>query len=651
MLFYPSHHDPSPISLGPEAARLQLFVETTDQWQAMVATLEQGLSCPVSVWWPKPFQRPLIMESPSYRAAKLPRQSFPVLPEVFSLGHGLASPILFTKGIEPDNPWLSHALHALKARWLAREQALQETLTHLWNNIWLHFHQGHDRSEDIFDLLIQSAYKLSGASVIYVAARRDSGDSIQTVKNQGILNPDFGFRLKVGYGVGGYVTQTQHSVMIPDYRCSPLRDTTVTALIDDEGILSGTIVPWCIPNGLDGVLYVTHRQPEEISPSDASILQQFVRALGPVYLSALDSRHRKVQFLKTDSLQVSAILIQLRKARQQQSFEIFSEVTQSLQLPLTIADEWNQTIFQSYDTPSTRPNLQIRLGIDPYWGRMSLWNMDTASIFPGVWPDVLETAAWLFARSQAKEWEKIFHQSQWFRTMLASDAHNAKTLWEHRDSYHFAPQFRQIVGFRCLGTTTVWPQNTILDMKRYLEGRFGAMLFLDNCWIWALIPKDYADDTWYQLWNHLFHEHSLPCFISAVRGTLEGSTIQAMVSQIRETHATVQVASASGGYFTTHANNFVTLLANIDSQHLDSLAQHWLGPLLVHESAKDLVNTLYHYLATGSISDTAEKLFLHQNSVRYRISKICGLLGLDNLENVFVRENLWIASRIWIQRH
>jgi DNA-binding PucR family transcriptional regulator len=83
------------------------------------------------------------------------------------------------------------------------------------------------------------------------------------------------------------------------------------------------------------------------------------------------------------------------------------------------------------------------------------------------------------------------------------------------------------------------------------------------------------------------------------------------------------------------------------SQHLANMVQHWLGPLVRRASAKDLIDTLYHYLATGSISATAEQLFLHPNSVRYRLAKICDALEISNLEDISIRENLWLASKFW----
>jgi len=57
-----------------------------------------------------------------------------------------------------------------------------------------------------------------------------------------------------------------------------------------------------------------------------------------------------------------------------------------------------------------------------------------------------------------------------------------------------------------------------------------------------------------------------------------------------------------------------------------------IEPLLAHDRGRrsDLVRTLRIYLATGAnASETADRLFLHRNSVLYRLTRIQKLLGLD----------------------
>ena len=55
-------------------------------------------------------------------------------------------------------------------------------------------------------------------------------------------------------------------------------------------------------------------------------------------------------------------------------------------------------------------------------------------------------------------------------------------------------------------------------------------------------------------------------------------------------------------------------------------------PLLAHDRARrsDLVRTLRVYLAAGAnASEAADRLFLHRNSLLYRLARIEELTGLD----------------------
>ena len=49
-----------------------------------------------------------------------------------------------------------------------------------------------------------------------------------------------------------------------------------------------------------------------------------------------------------------------------------------------------------------------------------------------------------------------------------------------------------------------------------------------------------------------------------------------------------------------------------------------------HKRGSDLVRTLYVYFDTGTnASETADRLFLHRNSLLYRLERIQSLTGLD----------------------
>jgi purine catabolism regulator len=61
-----------------------------------------------------------------------------------------------------------------------------------------------------------------------------------------------------------------------------------------------------------------------------------------------------------------------------------------------------------------------------------------------------------------------------------------------------------------------------------------------------------------------------------------------------------------------------------------------ISPLREHDRARgsDLVKTLKTYFATGTnASEAADQLFLHRNSMIYRLERIQSLTGLDLKDN------------------
>jgi purine catabolism regulator len=63
---------------------------------------------------------------------------------------------------------------------------------------------------------------------------------------------------------------------------------------------------------------------------------------------------------------------------------------------------------------------------------------------------------------------------------------------------------------------------------------------------------------------------------------------------------------------------------------LEAFCHETLGPLLSYEGGGDLIETLEAFFdRLGNLSQTAEKLFIHRNSLLYRMERIAQLTGLD----------------------
>lgn len=87
------------------------------------------------------------------------------------------------------------------------------------------------------------------------------------------------------------------------------------------------------------------------------------------------------------------------------------------------------------------------------------------------------------------------------------------------------------------------------------------------------------------------------------------------------------------------------LIMTNTSAPLDSLSRRMLAPLLDYDAKShgELVKTLRTYLRLQRrVKETAEALFIHRNTLRYRLQQIQDLLVVD-LEDTETSTNLWLA--------
>jgi hypothetical protein len=94
------------------------------------------------------------------------------------------------------------------------------------------------------------------------------------------------------------------------------------------------------------------------------------------------------------------------------------------------------------------------------------------------------------------------------------------------------------------------------------------------------------------------------------------------------------------------------LLARPDADDLKNLVAHWIGALVDYdrEHHSELLKTLFAYLNEfGALEATAAKLYVHRNSLRYRLMRITELTGWD-LNDPEHRFHLNLACRAWLVR-
>jgi hypothetical protein len=80
-------------------------------------------------------------------------------------------------------------------------------------------------------------------------------------------------------------------------------------------------------------------------------------------------------------------------------------------------------------------------------------------------------------------------------------------------------------------------------------------------------------------------------------------------------------------------------------------AEGMLGPLVAYDAARDasLTETFCHALALGSTAEAARLLFVHENTVRYRVRRAQEILGSD-LGSPKEKTAMTLAALVWLRR-
>ncbi|MCR4425269.1 MAG: PucR family transcriptional regulator ligand-binding domain-containing protein [Firmicutes bacterium] len=147
-------------------------------------------------------------------------------------------------------------------------------------------------------------------------------------------------------------------------------------------------------------------------------------------------------------------------------------------------------------------------------------------------------------------------------------------------------------------------------------------------------------------------------------GRMEGMSISVGVSHVhseilelpvayREAHHAAHMALVLfGGNCVTHVEDvavFNLMMTGIDHRELGGFCNRMLGPLLEQPLSDRavLMDTLETYvLSGGSHAETARRLFIHRNTLKYRLNKLENILGRPLTDPSYIL-NLGVALRLW----
>lgn len=151
-----------------------------------------------------------------------------------------------------------------------------------------------------------------------------------------------------------------------------------------------------------------------------------------------------------------------------------------------------------------------------------------------------------------------------------------------------------------------------------------------------------------QLYEFLMEQSSMKQVLVAVGGTATDlSGYRRSLAQAQGVLRLLEQEGETSGIRLYGRLGIRRLLADLgDLSRVQPFARELLGPLLQSDPSLQLLATLRAYLqANGRIPQAAKALFVHPNTVRYRLRRIEALTGL-NLGAIDHQAQLWLALHV-----
>lgn len=186
-------------------------------------------------------------------------------------------------------------------------------------------------------------------------------------------------------------------------------------------------------------------------------------------------------------------------------------------------------------------------------------------------------------------------------------------IWAYQDSFQF-------VAYRPGGLLGIIPGSREGEWQTKLTG-------------WIEEWKDYQS----RLANEQMNE------VRACVASVDD--LRELDSGVRQVDTTLKFAARwnlSGLIRPCVSNTLTYMLANLDENRIQELVQRTLGPILVPDHT-ELLHTLQVYLFLDqNVAETARALYIHRNTLLYRLRHIEELLGLK-LRNTRELSTVWSA--------
>jgi sugar diacid utilization regulator len=495
--------------------------------------------------------------------------------------------------------------------------------------------------------VVEAGRAIFDAPVAWLAETApDEPDTLRMVADAGLRLPGLSaqWRLQIGEGVGGAVAATGRTGLIRDYRRDPRRTPALKTILDTEELRSGIVV--ALDCGRPAVLYLGDRDPHRFGESDIPLAEALASAGGAL----LRGRRSATDHARTGELIGIAEQLQSRLASGESLSDIAFWLARTVdgKVRLTGLDG---TVLAAHEVRAVSGS-KISLNAD---GQVIGWIEIVGRLIDPASARLLSGAFALeIARRRVREVTTLALHAD-FVTDLISDHIDLATLRQRAGLLGFdlrAPRALVRVGIRA-DRSAARPVALTAPLLRALDGELHRLAGAS-----ALLPT--KTDVWIVMPAAVATREQIVGLLESVGRAAEGLALSAGVGRIcsepgdyghsrADADLALHIARARDRdvVMAAELNAWRLLAPAADTTALRERAEWVLQALLSADAThgRDDLATLRAWLANDRHrAKTAAALFVHENTVSYRIRRIGEILDVD-LNDPEVRFQIELAVR------
>lgn len=499
-----------------------------------------------------------------------------------------------------------------------------------------------------------SLTKLMTKSDITFWGETDS-QQVEVDMHIGSKNNDFGFLLPLGKGIGGLAAKNNIVLQVADYQNCAYRYKDVSVAVDEEKIRTVFALPLKDhDNNTSGILYVGNRTVNPLPLEKKFLLLRLGNQLEPI-VKRKEIKHffttvEEETFFKQKKSELRDI-----GQTAKQFTELETWLAELLRGSVRIVDpdgrpydRTQHTIIDSKEKPMYTFPIQHK---DRNLGELHIWTniqLPLKSKWPDLIDDVIYTTFIIHERNERYYHLAELERSQWVYNMLQSSP-DLDIQYEKGVKLHVPVDGGEIWAFYLNKAADILSIDEKMALEEVSLRYLREPIYFNGTLGYILFDRS-VDCSPEQLRNKLLAV--LPVETWLIHG--------ATYSNFSELHNTlIQLQTLLETAMHQHPDDYVLTFENFGlenllsnpriSEDLQSFAKRILQTVIKYDEENDseLTKTLALSLIYKSPSKVAKKLFVHPNTVHYRVNRAKQLLNI-NLDDVSSEISLIFAAYTWL---